>query len=155
MDKVYKTSRTILWSIAAIAGLIVFLPAGAGCLIAALIAGAAGFLLGFPCTKLTQKVIALGDRIRNRLLNALYFVGLPVIAALLCYLAVGLTGMASDQIPTDSISDGITAGTILAIPLALIFTTAVLVTLQTWIVVILRLFMTEPMEPDTKRSNEQ
>ena len=62
--------------------------------------------------------------------------------------------MVSNQIPTNTISDGIAVEILFMIPLVLFITIAVIVTLQTWIVIVLRLFHNAGEEPDPKRSNE-
>jgi hypothetical protein len=144
MENVYRNTHIVLCILAAAAGLLLTLPAGIGCLFGALILGVAAFLFGKPGKALARKLIAAGDRIRNVLLKALYYVGIVLGGVLLSVLALGLAGEIGSLVPTDgTLSGALTASVLALLPAAVIVTLIAVLVLLTLTAAFLRLFQTD------------
>lgn len=102
------------------------------------------FLLSFPSSLISKKIIELGNKINNKNLKIMYYVFLPIVLIVLSLIIIGLVTIISEQIPTpDDFASALGQALIILFIMVSIFIGIILPYVQTIITLILSKFIKE------------
>lgn len=102
------------------------------------------FLLSFPSSLISKKIIEIGNKINNKNLKIMYYVFLPIVLIVISLIIIGLVTIISEQIPIpDDFASSLGQALIILFIMVSIFIGIILPYVQTIITLILSKFIKE------------